>query len=53
VVSDLLEWLDYSRCGEIALVMFCLIFAGVAWRAYWMSPEEVDECRSIPFDDGA
>lgn len=52
MVSDLLGWLDYSMCGEIALVLFCIVFVGIGLRAYFMTRQEVDHYSSIPLEDG-
>ncbi|MBY0586969.1 hypothetical protein K2X85_07320 [bacterium] len=52
MVGDVMQWLDYSRCGEVALVLFCMVFAGVALRAYFMTDREADAYRSIPLEEG-
>jgi len=52
VIRDVLGWLDYSLCAQIALVLFVGVFAAVSVRLLKTPKAEMDACAGIPLHDG-
>ncbi|MBX9652186.1 hypothetical protein K2Y11_01060 [bacterium] len=52
MISDVLSYLDYSVCAEIALVLFVTVFLGVTLRVALMRRDESEYCARIPIEDG-
>jgi hypothetical protein len=52
MISEVLSYLDYSVCAEIALVLFIMVFLGFILRITLMRREESDYCSRIPIEDG-
>jgi len=52
MIRDVLGWLDYSLCAQIALVLFVGVFAAVSVRLLWTPKGEMDQYAAIPLRDG-
>jgi cytochrome c oxidase cbb3-type subunit 4 len=52
VIRDVLGWLDYSLCAQIALVLFVAVFVAWTWRLARASKAEMDAYAAIPLRDG-
>jgi cytochrome c oxidase cbb3-type subunit IV len=52
MIRDVLGWLDYSLCAQIALVLFLGVFAAVSVRLLRTPEAEMDHYAAIPLRDG-
>jgi hypothetical protein len=52
VIRDLLGWLDYSLCAQLALVLFAMVFAAVALQLMRAPRSEMEGYAAIPLRDG-
>ena len=52
MIRDVLGWLDYSLCAQIALVLFVGVFAAVSVRLLRTPKAEMDRYAAIPLRDG-
>ena len=52
MIRDLLGWLDYSLCAQVALVLFAAVF--IAWSVQLARAprKEMDGYAAIPLRDG-
>lgn len=50
-LSELMSSLELSIYPQIALVLFLVVFAGVAWRIISMPKQEIRDAENIPLDD--
>lgn len=51
MLRDVIQSLDYSRCAEIALGLFVLAFACLAYGTLRLSRRTTDRFASIPLSD--
>lgn len=52
MISDVLTYLDYSTCAEIALVLFATVFVGVTLDVCLMRRAVSEANARIPIEDG-
>ena len=52
-LSDVVSGSGLAWCAEAALLLFLLVFIGVAIRILFMRKETLVEVTNLPFDDGA
>ena len=52
MIRDLLGWLDYSLCAEIALALFVAAFAMILLRLFITPRSEMERCAALPLADG-
>lgn len=51
MIKDLVCWLDYSSCAEVALGLFVAAFAVIFYGALRLSSSAADRFASIPLSD--
>ncbi|MCC9600595.1 hypothetical protein LOC67_08480 [Stieleria sp. JC731] len=51
MIRDLVSYLDYSVCAEIALALFVGTFAMITFAALRLSKNATDRFASIPLSD--
>ena len=51
MLKDVIRAIDYSDCAEIALAMFCVAFALMAYATMRLSRKSTDRFASIPLSD--
>lgn len=52
MIRDVLGWLDYSACAQIALLLFVGVFASVATRLWFAGRTEMERFAALPLNDG-
>ncbi len=51
MVKDVLGWLDYSTCAEVALVLFVAVFLVVSIRTIFSKDRQIGAAAMIPLVD--
>ncbi|QDT62999.1 hypothetical protein [Calycomorphotria hydatis] len=51
MVKDVLGWLDYSICAEVALGLFIAAFIGIGIYTFFRSDDELNQQAAIPLSD--
>jgi hypothetical protein len=52
VIRDVLGWLDYSACAQIALVLFVGAFAAEGIRLWFAARSDMERFAALPLNDG-
>jgi hypothetical protein len=52
MIRDLLGWLDYSLCAQIALAIFVAVFVGVGLWLWLAPPATMARHAALPLADG-
>lgn len=52
MIRDVLGWLDYSACAQIALVLFVAVFAAVSAQLWFAGRTEMEQFAALPLNDG-
>jgi len=51
MIKDLVSYLDYSACAEVALTLFVGTFMLIFFGAFRLSPRTTEKYAAIPLSD--
>jgi cytochrome c oxidase cbb3-type subunit IV len=52
MIRDVVSFLDYSICAEIALALFVIVFITVSIRTLFTNRREIDHMARLPLEEG-
>lgn len=52
MIESILEWLNPTRCAEIAMLLFFGVFLAIALRTMLASQKSIEESANLPLSDG-
>ncbi len=52
MIRDVVSFLDYSLCAEIALALFVIVFISVSIRTVFTNRTEIDRMARLPLEEG-
>jgi hypothetical protein len=52
MIRDVVSFLDYSICAEIALALFVTVFIAVSIRTVFRNRKEIEQMARLPLEEG-